>query len=563
VRRSYHAADLYIERLITKGFKVAVVEQVEDPNLAKGLVKREVIRLITPGTVIDESSLDAKTNNFIGALDIGRDSYILAYSDLSTGITAIVTTPRDLEIVTSEIMNLEIRELVIPSDFNLRQLRVCLEERTITLSVCDQTELPTIYRSLVQEIYDKELLASFARLINYLIKTQKRELMHLQKVEVFESAKYLNLDNNSIRNLELIETYRNQAKKGSLFWLLDRSETAMGSRLLRQSILRPLVDKQKIIRRYRMVEALNDNFIIREEITDKLKEVYDLERIIGRVSFGNANAKDLVNLKRSLRAAPVIKWRLESIKDDLTDGLLSDIGDFTDLCDLIEKAIVDNPPLGIKDGGIIRSGYSPELDEVRNHAHSGKDWIQKFEADERDRTGIKKLKIGYNRVFGYYIEISRGQLEQVTSDFGYERKQTLVNSERFVTAELKRMEAMILGSEERSIELEYALFAAIRDEVFKQIDEIQRLARALALVDMLIAFSIVSMDNRYVKPNITEERVIDIYGGRHPVVEKLLTEGSFVENDIHLGLNTDILLIPVRTCRGNRLICASWPSLSS
>ncbi|MGI6392434.1 MAG: DNA mismatch repair protein MutS [Candidatus Izemoplasmatales bacterium] len=539
----YHAADLYIERLISKGFKVAIVEQVEDPSLAKGLVRREVVRLITPGTIIDEGSLDAKTNNFIGALTLGKNRYILAYCDLSTGVNAIVTTPKDLEIIKSEVMNLEIRELVIASDVNFRQLRSSLEDRTITLSLCDQTDLPAIYRSLIQEVYDKELISAFARLVNYLIKTQKRELMHMQKVEVFESVKYLNLDNNSIKNLELIETYRESTKKGSLFWLLDRCETAMGSRMLKQSILRPLVDKTKILDRLAFVEALNDNFIVREEIRESLKQVYDLERIIGRISFGNANAKDLQNLKRSLRAVPLIKSRLETIKNELATVLVADIGDYSEMCDLIDRAIVDNPPLSIKEGGIIKKGFNEELDNIRDHALSGKDWIQKFESAERERTGIKKLRIGYNRVFGYYIEISKGQLELVKSEFGYERKQTLVNSERFVTDDLKRMESLILGSEEQSVGLEYSLFTNIRDRVFEQIDSIQKLARSLSLIDMLIAFSIVSMDNRYVKPTITDERTIEIISGRHPVVETLLEQGAFVENDVRMGENTDILLI--------------------
>lgn len=440
-------------------------------------------------------------------------------------------------------MNLEIRELVIASDVNLRQLRSSLEDRTITLSLCDQTDLPAIYRSLIQEVYDKELISAFARLVNYLIKTQKRELMHMQKVEVFESVKYLNLDNNSIKNLELIETYRESTKKGSLFWLLDRCETAMGSRMLKQSILRPLVDKTKILDRLAFVEALNDNFIVREEIRESLKQVYDLERIIGRISFGNANAKDLQNLKRSLRAAPLIKSRLETIKNELATVLVADIGDYSEMCDLIDRAIVDNPPLSIKEGGIIKKGFNEELDNIRDHALCGKDWIQKFESGERERTGIKKLKIGYNRVFGYYIEISKGQLELVKSEFGYERKQTLVNSERFVTDDLKRMESLILGSEEQSVGLEYSLFTNIRDRVFEQIDSIQKLARSLSLIDMLIAFSIVSMDNRYVKPTITDERTIEIISGRHPVVETLLEHGAFVENDVRMGENTDILLI--------------------
>ncbi|MBN2504143.1 MAG: DNA mismatch repair protein MutS, partial [Bacilli bacterium] len=402
----YHAASIYVDKLIEKGYKVAIVEQVEDPALAKGIVKRDVIQLITPGTIIEDGSLDAKSNNFIAALSEAKTTYVLAYSDLTTGENLLVTLPKDAELLANELMNLNVRELIVSTQFHQRVLRNHLESRPMTLSVADDINIPQFYRNLVAEIYEKSLLEAFGRLINYLLKTKKRELMHLQKVQVFESSQYLRIDNNSKRNLELTETYRSQNKKGSLFGLLDVCGTAMGSRYLKQTILRPLIDKNRIESRYSLVEDLNDDFIAREEIESLLKQVYDLERIIGRISFGNANAKDLINLSRSLKVMPQVREIVESIHNDYGCELVSKFSDLGDLCQLIDSAIIENPPLSIKEGGIIKPGYSTELDEIKSNHFDAKQWIEKFESDERERTGIKKLRIGYNRVFGYYIEVT-------------------------------------------------------------------------------------------------------------------------------------------------------------
>lgn len=539
----YHAANIYIDKLIEKGYKVAIVEQIEDPSLAKGIVKRDVIQLVTPGTVIEDGALDAKSNNFIGALSETKTLYIIAYSDLTTGENLIVTLPKDRELLVNELMNLNCRELVVASDFSQRLLRQYLESRPLTLSVEDDVNLPQYYRQLVGEIYDKGLLDAFGRLINYLVKTKKKELMHLQKVQVFESSQYLRIDNNSKRNLELTETYRSQTKKGSLFGLLDCCGTAMGSRYLKQTILRPLVDRERILARYSLVERLNENFIHREEIRSSLKQIYDLERILGRISFGNANAKDLVNLSRSLKAMPKIRETMEMIDNEYGRELVRNIADLSRISDLIDKAIVDNPPLSVKEGGIIRPGYSETLDEIKEGHANAKLWIEKFVENERERTGIKKLKIGYNRVFGYYIEVTKSQVDLVKPEYGYERKQTLSNSERYVTDELKAKEMLILGSEESAIQLEYELFTGIRDICRDEISEIQKLARAISEIDMLTAFSFVATENRYVKPELTNERKIAIVGGRHAVVENLLEKGTFVENDLDMDEKTSILLI--------------------
>jgi DNA mismatch repair protein MutS len=539
----YHAVNVYLEKLVEKGYKVAIVEQVEDPALAKGLVKRDVIKLITPGTIIEEGAIDEKTNNYIVSVSESKQKYLLAYSDLTTGQNCIVSTPKDPELLFNEILNLNSREIIIGSRFNQKVIRQHLQNYAVTVSVSDKTDLPAYYRTLVADVYDKESLEAFGRLINYLILTQKQELTHLQKVQVFESTSYLRIDNNSKKNLELVETYRFGTRKGSLFWLLDQCQTAMGSRFLKQNIMRPSVDKSKIENRFSLIEAFNENFLVREEIKEQLKEVYDLERIVGRISFGNANAKDLVNLARSLRVMPPVKERLLSIHNGYATALVQNLDTLGPLEALISQAIVEDPPLSVKEGGLIRQGYSQDLDDIKFSGSHGKSWLAEFEAAERDRTGIRKLKIGYNRVFGYYIEVTKGQLEFMRDEFGYERKQTLSNSERYVTAELKEKEALILGSEEDAIRLEYELFASIRDEAKEKTALMQDLAKAIAEIDMILAFAKVSSDNRYVRPELISERVIDIVKGRHPVVEKVLENDKYVENDVFMGEDTSILLI--------------------
>jgi DNA mismatch repair protein MutS len=538
----YHAANIYLEKLVEKGFKVAIVEQVEDPKAAKGIVKREVIKLVTPGTLIEDGSLNQKDNNYIVAISEIKKGYILAFSDLTTGENYLEKVPGDINILFNEILNLNVKEVVIPSDIKNKLIKHYLNEYELTISISDDIDLPSYYRSLISEVYDKDLIHAFSRLVNYLEKTQKQSLMHLQKVQVFESNSYLRIDNNSKKNLELTETFRRQSKSNTLFWLLDKCSTAMGSRYLKQSIHRPLIDYDRIQQRYSLVESLNNNFIIRSDIQDQLKKVYDLERIVGRISFGNCNAKDLVNLKKSLEAVPFIKKSLTDLKNDFANILENQMPDLSNLKDIIDKAIIDNPPLSIKEGGFIKDGYNSDLDEIKSNSENSKIWLENFVEQERERTGIKKLKVGYNRVFGYYIEITRGQLDLVKDDFGYIRKQTLSNSERFITNELKEKEALILGANESMINLEYELFLELREKAKEETVKLQELAKNLSELDMLIAFSIVSMNNRYIKPTLVEDRVIEIIDGRHPVVE-VINDEIFVENSIFMGLNDQILLI--------------------
>lgn len=538
----YHAANLYLEKLVEKGYKVAIVEQVEDPKLAKGIVKREVIKLVTPGTIIEDGSIDQKDNNYIVAVSETKTGFILAFSDLTTGENYIENVPSDVNILFNEILNLNVKEVVIPSKLRNRLIKHYLNTYELTISVSDNTTLPSYYASLISEVYDKELISAFARLVNYLEQTQKQSLVHLQKVQVFSSNSYLRIDNNSKKNLELTETLRRSSKQNTLFWLLDKCETAMGSRFLKQSIQRPLIDKSHIEQRYGFVESLNNNFITRSDIQEQLKQVYDLERIVGRISFGNCNAKDLVNLKKSLKTIPHIKQSLTELNAAFASDLLEQIPNLDDLTNLIERSLIDNPPLSIKEGGFIKEGYHETLDDIRNMAKHSEEWLEHFVKRERERTGIKKLKVGYNRVFGYYIEISKGQLDQVKDEFGYTRKQTLTNSERYITEELKQQEAKILGANEAMINLEYDLFIDVREIAKNDTIRLQTLAKIISEIDMLLAFSVVSMNQRYIRPVLTDEQTIDIEGGRHPVVE-VISEEPFVANEIHMGLDDQILLI--------------------
>lgn len=539
----YHAAHVYVEKLVEKGYKVAIVEQVEDPQLAKGIVKREVVKLVTPGTMTEEGQIDEKSNNFIACIHEGKDQYYLAYADITTGQNAVVYGPKDFDILMNEILNLNAKEIVIDSSFPERLIKPYLDQYQLTVSISDDVQIGSYYRSLVSDIYDKETLHAFGKLLNYMIQTQKKELLHLQKVQVFESNAFLRIDYNSKRNLELTETVRLQTKKGTLFWLMDHCQTAMGSRFLKQSILRPLIEKQKIEKRFSLVESFNNDFIQREDLKNQLKVVYDLERIIGRISFGNANAKDLVNLQKSLKVIPDVKRIITSLQNEYGIELISGVQDFHDIEQKIEAAIIENPPLSIKEGGFIKPGYSSLLDEIKYNQAHGKEWLEQFEQEERERTGIKKLKIGYNRVFGYFIEVTKGQLELVKEEFGYERKQTLSNSERYVTPILKQKEALILGSHEEAMKLEYELFIALREETKELIPALQKLAKVLSEIDMIYAFSYLSMTQNYTKPTIIDENRIEIIGGRHPVIEELIEKGMFVENDLTMEKEKNILLI--------------------
>ena len=539
----YHAADLYIDRLIQKNYKVAVVEQVEDPKSAKTIVKREVVRIITPGTLMDQNSLEAKHNNYLVSIIDAKTSFLLGYVDLSTGETGLVNIPKDYELLADEVTNLNSREIIIKSDFLLSKLRPFLENYSCIYSIESNDIVPEWAKSLVQEIYQKEALQTIGLLIQYLTKTQRRELLHLQKVIQFDSKNYLRMDHNTIKNLELLETSRFQTRRGSLFELLDINQTAMGSRYLKQSLLRPLIDPLRLQDRYQLLHMFNEQFIIREEIISLLSNVYDLERIIGRISFNTANPKDLLHLAKSIKTFPMISRHLGDIPTSYARILANQIPDFTDLSLQIEKAIVDNPPLVITEGGIFQSGYDELLDQLKNGKDLNQSWLLDYEMKERERTGIKKLRVGYNRVFGYYIEVTRGQLDQVSSEFGYERKQTLSGSERFITPELKEKESLILGNEEEAIKREYELYVALRDSLKNYMDPLQKAAKVIAEIDMLCSFAKRSSELKYIRPTLHERKQIYLKHSRHPVVEHLLSTTQFIENDCDMDESTDIYLI--------------------
>lgn len=521
----HHAANIYIDKLIDKGYKVAICEQVEDPKDAKGIVKREVIRIVSKGTIMSDDMLDAKNNNFIGALkDLGH-CFSLSYADLSTGEFISVLVEYELEKIINEIVNDNITELIINGNVDPRIMNTLKNNYSVTISKEEVDEEIPEYKDLYKDIKDVRIISSVCVLLNYLTSTQKRSIDHLQNVKVKDYKTYLKMDIHTKRNLELTENLRTKERTYSLLWLLDKTKTAMGSRMLKQMIENPLIDKEEIENRYDMVSKLLEEFLLKDELKDLLKEVYDLERLAGRVSFGNANARDLLQLKSSLKVLPRIKEIVSILGFNLV------IDDLTDLYEFLDKSIYENPPITLKEGYLIKSGYNKELDDLKLARSGGKDFIAKLEEKEKERTGIKNLRVGYNRVFGYYIEVSKGNSRQVKEEFGWERKQTLANNERFITPELKEKEQLILGAEEKIINLEYELFTNIRCKVKEVIPTIQLTAKMVAKLDVMIAFATVTEENNYTRPIITLDKEVKITEGRHPVVEKVLN-GEFVSNDI-------------------------------
>ncbi|MGL4374442.1 MAG: DNA mismatch repair protein MutS, partial [Turicibacter sp.] len=511
----HHAADNYINRLIEKGYKVAVCEQVEDPATAKGVVRREVVRMLTPGTVMNQTALNEKENNFIVSVVSLAEHFGLSYSDLSTGENFAMLLPKQQQVLIAEIISLGAKEIIIGKDVDEAIFDSLKALKHIVISYELDTQIPIEYQILVQELQDVRLHASFGRLVNYLVRTQKNTLGHLQPVCVNKNEDYLRIDYNSRRNLELTETIRSKSRQGSLLWLLDKTKTAMGSRQLKQWIERPSISEQTIVERLDIVEAFISNYMVKEELKQLLDEVYDLERLCGRIAFGNANARDLLQLNRSLSQLPHIKSLLLQIPMPSIENQLNRLVDCSSITNLLESAIVDAPPLSIKEGGIIKDGYNQQLDEYRYIVAHGKEWILALEAQERAKTGIKSLKIKYNKVFGYYIEISKANLHLLPDDIGYERKQTLSNAERYITEELKEKENLILNAEDKSIQLEYELFSDIRQSVKQEIPKIQQIAKVISYFDVLQAFATISEENRYCRPLLNQEQIIDIKEGRH------------------------------------------------
>ena len=538
----FHAYSGYAEKLISKGYKVAIVEQVEDPSQAKGLVKRDVVKIITPGT-ITEAGLNEKENNFLAAIYETDARYTLAYADISTG-QMYLTTIEDEEALANEILSLHAKEVICLSSLKLKILNTLHDNYQIVISRCDDTSLIDDYKYLIEGLNlekFKDDIPCISILINYISKTQRHNLYHLQPIKFYSSNQVLHLDPFSKRNLELTETLRQNQKSGSLLWLLDKCQTAMGSRKLHTWIDRPLIDRNEIIKRHNYVEALINNYVAKEEIKESLKTVYDLERIIGRISVGNANAKDLVQLRRSLANIPNFKKNVMALGTDDAISFANGIDTHEKLYDLLDKALVDDPPLQIKEGGMIKPLYNKDLDELKEISGSSKDWILKFEAQERERTGIKTMHVGYNRVFGYYIEVSKGALQNLTDSDHYERKQTLANAERFITPELKKYEQIVVGSTEKIQKLEYDLFIEIRDVCQGFTKSLQQLADKISTIDCLLAFAEVSVKYNYVRPEMSLKREVNIVEGRHPVIETFLKD-EYVKNDVIINSYNTILI---------------------
>lgn len=538
----FHAYSGYAEKLISKGYKVAIVEQVEDPSQAKGLVKRDVVKIITPGT-ITEAGLNEKENNFLAAIYETDARYTLAYADVSTG-QMYLTTIEDEEALANEILSLHAKEVICLSSLKLKILNTLHDNYQIVISRCDDTSLIDDYKYLIEGLNlekFKDDIPCISILINYISKTQRHNLYHLQPIKFYSSNQVLHLDPFSKRNLELTETLRQNQKSGSLLWLLDKCQTAMGSRKLHTWIDRPSIDRNEIIKRHNYVEALINNYVAKEEIKESLKTVYDLERIIGRISVGNANAKDLVQLRRSLANIPNFKKNVMALGTDDAISFANGIDTHEKLYDLLDKALVDDPPLQIKEGGMIKPLYNKDLDELKEISGSSKDWILKFEAQERERTGIKTMHVGYNRVFGYYIEVSKGALQNLTDSDHYERKQTLANAERFITPELKKYEQIVVGSTEKIQKLEYDLFIEIRDVCQGFTKSLQQLADKISTIDCLLAFAEVSVKYNYVRPEMSLKREVNIVEGRHPVIETFLKD-EYVKNDVIINSYNTILI---------------------
>ena len=562
----YHAADSYIAKLIEKGYKVAICEQVEDPKQAKGIVKREVIRVVTPGTVIESNLLEEKKNNYIMAIYKSGLYFGISVCDISTGefLATQIVEHNNFARLLDEISRYSPAEIIV-SDmmFNSKTEIEKIKERFETYISKESEEsfdgeyelLSGMYNIIddknekIKNLSDKKLaIYAINALLKYLEDTQKTSLDHINTIKIYNTTRYMALDINARRNLEITEKMRDKSKKGTLLWVLDKTSTSMGGRLLRRWLNDPLIDRKEINDRLDAVEELKDSIILRGDVVEALKKVYDIERLAGKISYGNANGRDMISLKNSVKQLPEIKKVLSTTGAGLLKEIYENIDTLNDIYEIIEKSIVDEPPIGVKDGGIIKIGYDPEIDKLKLATTEGKKWILELEAKEREQTGIKGLKVGFNKVFGYFIEVTKSNLSMVPDR--YVRKQTLTNCERYITEELKNLENQILGAEERVVTLEYNAFCEIRSSIEKQIQRIQKTATLVSTLDVLVSFATVAEDMNYVKPEVDNGGVIDIKEGRHPVIEKMISNSNFVPNDTYLDEE------------GNRLAIITGPNMA-
>mgnify|MGYP005775742613 CR=1 FL=1 len=534
----FKAYQSYLDKLVDKGYKVAIVEQMEDPKQTKDMVKREVIQVVTKGTRLD-NAIDAKTNNFIASIYDFDYCYVLSYSDISTGKIEVCLLDHNQDNLLRTITRHGFIEIIASQKVDRKLINILRTTYHISVSIYDDLYEEKTYAYVYQSLKDIRLITGVKHLLSYLVSTKKGDLHHLQEVIVEQEKEHLLLDNHTKRNLELTETLRSRERTYSLLWLLDKNKTAMGSRYLRQNIESPLTNIAELNRRYDFVEKLQTEFILRDDLKAALNDVYDLERLAGRICYGNLNARDMIQLKSSLKVLPAIKDILEKLQYDHS------LETFDDLYVLLDKSIQEDPPLSLKEGNLIKRGYNEELDQLHDISSGSKDFLLSLEQSEKERTGIKNLKVGFNKVFGYYIEISKGQVGLLKEEYGYQRRQTLSNCERFITPELKEKENIILGAEEKIINLEYQLFMQIREITKRYITRLQKCASVLAEIDMLQAFSTVADLYHYTRPKLVDKAQIKLLESRHPVVEQVmaLTSTKYVANDIIMDEDTSVLLI--------------------
>lgn len=534
----YHSANSYIETLINNGYKVAICEQMEDPKQTKGMVKREVVRVVTPGTVMEQGGMDENQNNYILSFIKNENSYALSYCDISTG--ELKTTHfEDESTLINEIITINPNEIVVNEEID-EELKKQINLTTETITIRDEIS-DANYE--VNGLDNGETYLSTQLLLDYIYHTQKRDLSHIEDVITYAAIDFMKMDYYAKRNLELTESIRLKSKKGTLLWLMDETKTPMGARRLKQWIDRPLIHKDKIEKRLDMVELFINNFIERDTLRGYLNQVYDIERLVGRVSYGNVNARDLIQLKHSISEIPNIKSLLDEMGEKTTKQFEA-LEPLEDLLQVLENSLVEEPPISVKDGGIFKQGFSKQLDEYLEASKNGKDWLAQLQAKERERTGIKSLKISFNKVFGYFIEITRANLQGFEpTDFGYHRKQTLSNAERFITDELKEKEDIILGAEDKAIELEYQLFVRLREHIKTYTERLQKQAKIISELDCLQSFAEIAQKYNYVKPQFSDDKKLELENSRHPVVERVMDYNDYVPNDCTLDKDNFIYLI--------------------
>ena len=534
----FHAYEVYATKLVEKGYKIAIVEQVEDAKATKGIVKRDVVKILTPGTCV-LGNVENKENNYIASIKEDGKNFIFTYVDVTTGDTYLTVLSSQSELV-DEILNLRVKEIVLSAKFNKKITDLLVKNYGILISNEEDLELPSYLSGLTIDLNDKNEIQSFALLVNYIIKTQREKLTHLKTVTRYERKEFLKIDIHSKRNLEITETLRLGQKNGSLLALLDKCHTAMGSRMMRKWLEYPLIDKNEINNRLDYTTLFLNDYILRKDIEECLKTVYDLERIVGRISCGNCNAKDLAQLRRSLSNVPQLKELLFNTNNQKLVELSEKIDTIDELYNLLVKALVENPPLTIKEGGMFNPEYHPDLLELNNIKNNGRDWILQYEINEREKTGIRTLKVGFNNVFGYYIEVSKSFVNSPMLE-NYERKQTLANAERFITPELKEYESKVLSASDKIIQLEYDLFLNLKEVCASYIKRIQALADRISEIDCLVSFANLALKYNYVRPTFSLNQDVIIIDGRHPVVENVLGT-DYVVNDVIVNKYNTLLI---------------------